>query len=174
MLESFYRWSTLNLLLPFIVILPYLTILTMQIKNAINDNDYEFPVSAFATTFSKLATLSSTSVKSSSSPTISHTSSINHQQDLIKICALLYDTYRKLVANESQTLYISRQSLQESLLPGLVCLRDIFQNNVINLASSSPNEYVLQLDQIISTIEKLQHQSMAQESPMPKYHAFND
>ena len=140
----------------------------MQIKNAINDNDYEFPVSAFTVTFSKLATLSSSSVMSSSSSTLSQASTINHQQDLIKICTLLYDTYRKLVANETETLYISRQSLQESLLPGLVCLRDIFQNNVINLASSTPNEYVLQLDQVISTIEKLQHQSLLQESHTPK------
>ena len=77
------------------------------------------------------------------------------------------------MTNENKTLYISRQSLQESLLPGLVCLKEIFQNNIISSGTgSSPsvqNEYVQQLGDIIATIEKMskiQAQNTSQESPM--------
>lgn len=162
-----------------LVILPYLTILTLQIKNVISDNDYEFPLSAFTFSISQLASQSSTSLMSvSSSPYSQSSIKLNehqhYQQDVVKICALLYDIYQRLCTNtkdENKTLYISRQSLQESLLPGLLCLKEVFQNHVISISSTGPNEYVLQLERIITIIEKMHHQGSMQDltsSPMPK------
>ena len=148
----------------------------MQIKNVINDNDYEFPLSAVTLTYPKIASLSSASLMSLSSSTLSQSSTTkmndhqHHQQDVLKICILLYDTYKKLCTtqDDSNIVYISRQSLQESLLPGLVCLKEIFQNNVISPTSS--NEFVSQLESIISKIEKMQisSTSISQDSPLPK------
>ncbi len=153
--------------------MPYLTILTLQIKNAFSDNDYEFPLSAFSAAFAQVNSASSSSLVSSSSSQISakFNEHPNHQQDVIKISVLIYDTYQRLCTTHdiNKVLYISRQSLQESLLPGLMCLREIFQNNVI---SSGPghNEYVQQLDAIISSIERMQTSggTPVMESPILK------
>jgi hypothetical protein len=67
----------------------------------------------------------------------------------------LFDIYEKLfsVNNENKLVYISRQSVYESLLPGINCLKDIFLHNVIN--SNSQNEYVQRLDELIHKTELL-------------------
>lgn len=149
----------------------------MQIKNVINDNDYDFPLSAVTLSFSKIASLSSSSLMTLSSSTLSQSSTTkmndhqHHQQDVLKICVLLFDTYKKLCTSQddSNIVFISRQSLQESLLPGLVCLKEIFHNNI--LSPISPNDFALQLENIISKIEKMQisSTSFSQDSPLPKY-----
>ena len=144
----------------------------MQIKNVINDNDYEFTMSSLSASFVSISSLSSTgsnyslnsssssSIKDSNSPNVHHhhhhhhhNQQPNHQQDILKICVLLFDTYQKISKNnENKQVHISRQSIQESLLPGLNCLKDIFLNNVI----STNNEYVQQLDQLIHKMEQTQ------------------
>lgn len=156
--------------------MPYLTILTMNVKNVINDNDYEFTLSAFAASFLALSSLSPSSISASSSTSSNLSTKENQfqlqqgqQQDLIKICVLLFDTYQKLCMSSSddvnqKPIYISRQSIQESLLPGLSCLRDLFYNSIIiNASSVSPgsisntqNDYVALLDSMIYKLEHIQ------------------
>jgi hypothetical protein len=157
----------------------------MQIKNVINDNDYEFTLPSIAATFATITSLSSTSSPSTSSHMLAsssatslskenqhHTHPHHHQQDVLKICVLLFDTYLKLcttTANESSKIvYISRQSIQESLLPGLICLKEIFENNVIAsstaTSSSITNDYAIQLELIINKVEQMFQQSSSSSS----------
>ena len=133
--------------------MPYLVILALQVKNVINDNDYEFSQSSLAVSFASITSLNSSYL--SSSVLSSQENQQHHQQDLLKICVLLFDIYQKIFStnSENKLLYISRQSVQESLLPGLHCTRDIFLNNIIN--SNVHNEYVQQLDQFIYKSEML-------------------
>ncbi len=116
-------------------------------------------MSAFTVSFSQINSISSSTLASSSSSQISNkfNEHQNHQQDIIKISVLIYDTYQKLCTTQdiNKVLYISRQSLQESLLPGLFCLRDIFQDHIIS-SISGKNEYVQHLDTVISTVERMQ------------------
>lgn len=139
----------------------------MNVKNVINDNDYEFSLAALTASFLAISSLSPASLSSSSS--CSSISSIkenqfqlqqNQQQDLIKICVLLFDTYQKICLTSDDNpkpISISRQSIQESLLPGLSCLREIFHNHIIlNSTTSNSNDYVLLLDTMIHKIENMQ------------------
>ena len=147
----------------------------MQIKNVIIDNDYEFTLSSVAASFSSISSSSTSPMFTSSSSTLSSSSRDkepqhshqHHQQDVLKICVLLFDTYKKLCTPniENKTISISRQSIQESLLPGLACLKEIFQNNVMTLSHNSPsssNEFALQIEGIMSKVEQLQHQNSTQ------------
>lgn len=145
----------------------------MQIKNVINENDYEFTISSFNVLYAALSASfrssyssqsfsSAPSTVSASSSTSSFVSSSaqahsqnspfasNHQQDVQKICVLLYENYCKLVSSASSEavcpFLLSRQSIQESLIPGLNSLKDIFQTRIINAHS---NEFVHQLEKII-------------------------
>ena len=170
-----HKSNTINNCIFCQVILPYLTILSMQIKNVIIDNDYEFTLSSVAASFSSISSSSTSPMFTSSSSTLSSSSRDkepqhshqHHQQDVLKICVLLFDTYKKLCTPniENKTISISRQSIQESLLPGLACLKEIFQNNVMTLSHNSPsssNEFALQIEGIMSKVEQLQHQNSTQ------------
>lgn len=82
----------------------------MQIKNVIYENDYEFSLSSFMA-------LSSTMTSQ-----IAFSSSINllkdgqQQQEIQKICILLFDSYNKICMQNSNTndqkINISKQSIQ--------------------------------------------------------------
>ncbi|CAF0796504.1 unnamed protein product [Brachionus calyciflorus] len=160
-------------------ILPYLTILTMNVKNIINENDYEFTLSEVTATFLTFSSQSpvSLSASSSNSSLSSSYSNLkenqfqmhqNQQQDIIKLCVLLYDTYQSICfssEDNQKPLVISRQSIQESLLPGLSSLREIFHNCIIintntissNSLSNNQNDYVKELDAMIHKIESIQN-----------------
>lgn len=151
------------------VILPYLAILTMQIKNGLDDNDYDFTLASFSATFTALTTaaapLPASSISSSSIASLGNGQREPAQHnDLLKICVLLYDTYVKLCTiNVSESpgqtpIQISRQSIHESLLPGLNCLREIMVDNITvpSSSSSSSNEFLQRLEQIITKIDMLQ------------------
>ena len=136
--------------------------MALQIKNVINDNDYEFSQSSLAVSFASITSLSSSYL--SSSALSSKENQQHHQQDLLKICVLLFDIYQKLFSTnaENKLVFISRQSVQESLLPGLHCIRDIFLNNIIN--SNVHNEHVQLLDQLIYKSEMLHHNNSVSKS----------
>lgn len=136
-----------------------MAILALQIKNVINDNDYEFSQSALTASFTSISSLSSSYSNNSTS---SKENQQNHQNDLLKICVLLFDIYQKLFStnSENKIVHISRQSVQESLLPGLNCLKDIFLHNIIN--SNSHNEYVQQLDNLMHKTDLLQQHTNSQ------------
>jgi hypothetical protein len=178
--------------------LPYLAILAMQIKTVINDNDYEFHLSSLNSIYQSLGSLNTTSFTSSSAAnsaassshsiasTITGSSSTysakdtaavnshqqiqNQQQDLARICVLLFDIYQKMCLPQPHdqlvNIYISRQSIQESLLPGLSCLFEIFHNKIImptGFASNNSlstltnhnNEFSAQIDRIAARVEKM-------------------
>lgn len=130
----------------------------MQIKNVINENEYEFSQSALASSFASISSLSSNylSTSLSTSSSSSKENVLTHYSDLLKLCVLLFDIYQKLFSTnaENKLVHISRQSVQESLLPGLNCLKDIFLHSVIN--SNAHNEYVQQIDQLIYKTELIQ------------------
>ncbi len=164
----------------------------MQIKTVINDNDYEFHLTALSSIYQSLGSLHSTSFTSAASShsiasstassstyslkdTViisSHQQIQNQQQDLARICVLLYDIYIKMCLPQPHdqlvNIYISRQSIQESLLPGLSCLHEIFHTKVIitsggqNLSSNNSlitltnqNEFATQVDRIATRMEQL-------------------
>jgi hypothetical protein len=91
----------------------------------------------------------------------------NQQQDIQKILALLFENYKTLCLSTNNDMNISRQSIQESLLPGLSNLKDIFQHKIIinqvGSASSNnislQNDFVAQLDNIIHKLEQAQHEN---------------
>ena len=156
----------------------------MQIRTVINDNDYEFTISSFTSSLKSLNQQTSPRPTTSTSSALSSASSSSFNsnrenliqqsqlQDIQKICALVFNIYQKLClpnANENaQNISISRQSIKESLIPGLINLKDIFQNNIIHSGSlNSQNEYVLQLEQIMNRIEHAQHYSNIESTPSP-------
>jgi hypothetical protein len=157
----------------------------------INDNDYEFHLSTLNSIYQSLSSLNTTSFTSTSSShsiassaassstyslkdTViisSHQQIQNQQQDLARICVLLFDIYIKMCLPQPHDqlvhIYISRQSIQESLLPGLSCLHEIFHNKVIisggqNLSSNNSlvtltnqNDFASQVDRIASRVEQM-------------------
>jgi hypothetical protein len=158
--------------------LPYLAILTMQIKNAINENEYEFRINMLNSILyslnnyqNSIQSTGSCAGKDLSQNSTSHQQIQNQQQDLAKICILLFDIYQKICPSQENILSISKQSIQESLLPGLNHLNEIFhhkiiQNSSISLTSSSihsiatltnQNEFSTQLDKLIFKVEHYQH-----------------
>lgn len=152
----------------------------MQIRNVINDNEYEFSIASFSSSLKLLNQQMSPRAATSTTSTISNSSSSSYnsnreslqqqqtqQQDIQKICALVFNIYQKLCltttgneANLQQNISISRQSIKESFIPGLLNLRDIFQNNIIH-SNNNQNEYVTQLDFIIN---RLEHPNLRNES----------
>ena len=143
------------------VILPYLTIVTIQIKNVINENDFEFSMSAMTSNYLSMTrqTTANTAIGSASATSISSVKAENqpnHQQDVIKICVLLFDNYQKLCMPPSNTdeINLSRQSARESILPGLVILKDIFHNKIIQI--SNQNEFLSAIETMINKIEYVQ------------------
>ena len=150
----------------------------MQIRNVINDNEYEFSLASFSSSLKLLNQQMSPRAATSTTSTLSNSSSSSfnsnrenlqqqqtQQQDIQRICALVFNIYQKLclTSNENnlqQNISISRQSIKESLIPGLLNLRDIFQNNIIH-NSNSQNEYVTQLDFIMN---RLEHPNLKNES----------
>lgn len=151
----------------------------MQIKNVINENDYEFSISALTASFLSISSgnsaLSSSNLFKENSNQSSMSSSTNiqsHQQDIQKICMLLFDIYQILCQSTNTSninhIYISKQSIHESLLPGLNCLRDIFHNKIIHNSSSgqtsqNPNDYVQHLDTLIHKFELIHQQINSQQ-----------
>lgn len=109
----------------------------------------------------KLATTTATTTGGQAQP------QTQQQQDIQKILALLFENYKAICLSTNSDLNISRQSIQESLLPGLSNLKDIFQHkiiiNQIGSASSNnislQNDYVAQLDNIIHKLEQAQHEN---------------
>ncbi len=151
----------------------------MQIRNVINDNEYEFTLASFNSSLKLLNQQASPRPTVSASSTISNSSSSSfnsnreslqqqqtQQQDIQRICSLVFNIYQKLCLTNSaennlpQNISISRQSIKESLIPGLLNLRDIFQNNIIQ-NSNNQNEFVTQLDFIIN---RLEHPNLKNES----------
>lgn len=165
----------------------------MQIKNVINENDYEFSLASISLAFSVISTLpnsismsamanaspltaassstsSISSYNSTSTSTIKESQFANHQQDVIKICVLLFDNYQKLCwpnSNESAaevtaSVSLSRQSVKESIVPGLQILKDIFQNKIItgpgsasshSLSVTHQNDYHATIETMIHRLE---------------------
>lgn len=93
----------------------------------------------------------------------------NHQQDVIRICVLLFDNYKRLCLSSSTLLVqqadkniyqiqLSRQSAKESILPGLITLKDIFQNKIISHQNTA-NELLQQIETMIQKIETMQLES---------------
>jgi hypothetical protein len=178
LLKTFRRISTrVNSKFREELILPYLAILTMQIRNVINDNEYEFSLASFTSSLKSLnqQQASPKSVKSASFSTtnsnyqrdmlLQHQQSIQ-QQDIQIICALVFNIYQKLclsTSNDTSITFISRQSIKESLIPGLINLREIFQHHIIQNISNGnhQNEFVAQLDLIMN---KLEHSHLTSES----------
>jgi hypothetical protein len=157
-----------------------LTIVTLQIKNVITENDYEFTMSAMTSTYLALTSsqiqLNPNAIKSSSISSISSHNSVktenqqNHQQDVIKICVLLFDNYQKLCissfgtddsshSNQLYPIHLSRQSAKESILPGLLILKDIFHNKIIQNNTHHQNEFLLAIENMIYKIEHMQSES---------------
>jgi hypothetical protein len=168
-----------------------LAILALQIKNVITDNDYEFSLASLnailstsnstgyftsSSTFSGNIKSTSTSISSNSlKDNLNQQQQQNHQLDVQKICLLLFDAYMKLystIDNDNEHLsevLISRQSIQESLLPGLSYLNDIFLNNVIISSSqqNTQNEFSIKLEGMQHKLESLlqqQHHSDSQHT----------
>lgn len=101
----------------------------------------------------------------------------NHQHDVIRICVLLFDNYQRLCLSSSLPsttlahidhsiphIQLSRQSAKESILPGLVTLKDIFQNKIIfsssnHSSSGQSNEFLQSIDSMIQKIESMQFES---------------
>lgn len=148
----------------------------MNIKNMIIENDYEFSLSEFKSAFFSFSLLSSVSTSSSNSSLSSHSSQKenpiqihNQQNDIIKICVLLFDTYKSmcfLSTKDQNSQSVSRQSTRESLLPGLSCLKEIFQDSIIiHSGSSGQNDYVKSLDAMIHKIESDMYESSNENSP---------
>ena len=167
-------------------ILPYLAILMMQMKTSVNDNDYEFslatsPSTAHASaTAATLASLSPTAAASSTSTTAS-------AADVQRICVLVFDIFQRLydMMINTRQLAVSRQSMHESLLPGMYCLREIFSHtksntSVSQAAASNQREYVKHLDEMAHRVEQLmisphpeQQQLANAPKPAPKEHQNN-
>jgi hypothetical protein len=197
LLKSFRRITTpVNAKFREEFILPYLAILSMQVRNIISDNDYEFKLTSLINTFQSLVPIkpcsstsdnnnssvnsfslsappsqmfSSTLLSSSSSSSSVGTQSFksSHQQDIQYMSILLFDTYRTLCINLSsmKNKSISNQSIKESILPGLNCLKDIFENKVSSSSDNGGvNEFCQQLDIIIKAIQKNEDDSSVNNS----------
>ena len=155
----------------------------MQIRNVINENDYEFSISSFTSSLKSLnqqaspkSTISTTSTisNSSSSSVGSNRESLqqhNQQLDVQRICALVFSIYQKLcltsIENGQQSnISISRQSIKESMIPGLLNLKDIFQNNIIPSSySNNHNEFISQLDHMMNRLENSHFTKESTPSP---------
>ncbi|RNA19957.1 hypothetical protein BpHYR1_051497, partial [Brachionus plicatilis] len=147
----------------------------MNVKNMIIENDYEFSLSEIKAAFFSFSLLSTVSASSSNSSISSHSShkdnSIHFQSqqyDIIKICVLLFDTYKSmcfLSGEDKNSQPISRQSARESLLPGLSCLKEIFHDSIIiHSGSSGQNDYVKSLDAMIHKIEAEMNENSSENS----------
>lgn len=148
----------------------------MNIKNMIIENDYEFSLSEIKAAFFSFSLLGSVSASSSNSSISSYTSHKDNsihlhsqQHDIIKICVLLFDTYKSmcfLSAEDKNSQPLSRQSTKESLLPGLTCLKEIFHDSIIiHSGSSSHNDYVKSLDAMIQKIGTDMIENSSESSP---------
>jgi hypothetical protein len=84
----------------------------MQIKNVIHDNDYEFSLSSFMALSSAMTASSTISFSTFNS---SKDGQQSQQQEIQKICILLFDSYYKICMqtnSDQQSVYISKQSVQ--------------------------------------------------------------
>lgn len=140
------------------------------------ENDYEFSLSEFKSAFFSFSLLSNVSISSSNSSLSSHSSQKenpihihNQQNDIIKICVLLFETYKSmcfLSLDDQNSQPVSRQSTRESLLPGLSCLKGIFHDSIIiHSGSSGQNEYVKSLNAMIHKIESDMNDISNENSP---------
>lgn len=118
---------------------------------------------------SSASVASISSIGSKSSDTTTPAQQHNHQQDVMKICVLLFDIYQKLCLTtslyhqtneEPSPIQLSRQSTKESILPGLTTLKDIFQNKVIQASSSQHhNDFLNTIDSMMHRVESMQFDS---------------